>query len=170
MEQKLRNLELECNSQEQKKEAARNALQDLVRRLSISLAVDCCEGVHMNPDTLILKASEIVQEATRLKSRANNMGDTLSSVELELRGVKEALERTLGDKEALQRQSANQMIELERLRHEKEDLEMHYRVAERELHDLREKLADSTRSLGTASGSIAQQESTICNLRGKIYK
>lgn len=73
----------------------------------------------------------------------------------------------MSDKDSLQRQSASQMIELERLRHEKEDLEMHQRVAERDIHDLREKLADSTRSLGNASGNIAQQESTICNIRGK---
>lgn len=58
---KLRNLEIECSSQEQKKEAARNALSDLVRRLSIALGVDCCEGVHMSPDTVICKATEIVQ-------------------------------------------------------------------------------------------------------------
>lgn len=61
LEMKLRNLEIECNSQEQKKDAARNALSDLVRRLSIALGVDCCEGVHMSPESLILKASEIVQ-------------------------------------------------------------------------------------------------------------
>lgn len=46
---------------------------------------------------------------------------------------------------------------------------MHNRVMERELNELREKLACSTRSLGSATGNIAQQEGTICQLRGLIY-
>lgn len=61
LEVKLRNMELECNSEVQKKEAARNALHDLVRRLAVVLGVDCCDAAHLTPDSLILKATEIVQ-------------------------------------------------------------------------------------------------------------
>lgn len=43
---------------------------------------------------------------------------------------------------------------------------MQHRVTERELHELKEKLSISNRSLGSASGNIAQQESIICQLRG----
>lgn len=74
----------------------------------------------------------------------------------------------MSDKECLQRQSAAQLLELDRLRQDKENLEMHNRVMERELNELREKLSCSTRSLGSASGNIAQQESTICQLRGNF--
>lgn len=72
------------------------------------------------------------------------------------------------DKECLQRQSAAQILEIDRLRQEKESLEMQYRVTERELNELKEKLALSSRSLGSATGNIAQQEAMICQLRGKI--
>lgn len=65
LELKLRNLELECSSEEQKKEAARNMLQDLVRRISIALGVDCCDPSHLSPETLVLKATEIVQVGNR---------------------------------------------------------------------------------------------------------
>lgn len=72
------------------------------------------------------------------------------------------------DKECLQRQAAAQILEIDRLRQEKESLEMQFRVTERELNELKEKLSFSNRSLGTATGNIAQQESLICQLRGKL--
>lgn len=74
----------------------------------------------------------------------------------------------MSDKECLQRQSASQIMELDRLRQEKETLEMQQRVTERELSEIKEKLASCNRSLGSASGNIAQQESTICQLRGEF--
>lgn len=61
-----------------------------------------------------------------------------------------------------------QMLEIDRLRQEKEAIEMQHRVTERELVELKEKLAASNRSLGSASGNIAQQESLICQLRGNF--
>lgn len=73
----------------------------------------------------------------------------------------------MADKECLQRQSATQILEIDRLRQEKESLEMQHRVTERELSELKEKLALSSRSLGSATGNIAQQEAMICQLRGK---
>lgn len=49
---------------------------------------------------------------------------------------------------------------------EKECLEMQYRVAERELNDLRDKLVNANRSITSASGNISSQEALICQLRG----
>lgn len=72
------------------------------------------------------------------------------------------------DKDCLQRQSAAQILEIDRLRQEKESIEMQHRVTERELNELKEKLALSNRSLGSASGNIAQQEAMICQIRGKL--
>lgn len=107
------------------------------------------------------------QETSRLRNRTSDVKDALASLELELRTCRESLERAVSDKECLQRQSAAQLLELDRLRQEKESLEMHQRVMERELSETKEKLAASNRSLGSASGNIAQQEATICQLRGK---
>lgn len=98
------------------------------------------------------------------------MNDTIASVEMELRGCREALERAQVDKENLQRQCAAHLTEVERLRQEKECLEMQQRVMERELTELRDKLSAATRSLGTASTNIAQHETTICQLRGNLFK
>lgn len=97
------------------------------------------------------------------------MSENLSGIELELRNCKENLDNSVSDKECLQRQSASQLLDLDRLRQDKENLEMHNRVMERELNELREKLTCSTRSLGNASGNIAQQEATICQLRGNVF-
>jgi len=50
---------------------------------------------------------------------------------------------------------------------EKECLEMQYRVAEKDMNDLRDKLVNANRSLTSATGNISNQEALICQLRGK---
>lgn len=169
LEKKIRCLEQDLTSEEQKKEAARCSFQELVRRLALALGSDCCDSSHMSAESLVHKASELVQETTRLKTRTSNVADSLVEVEHELRSCRETLDRALADKECLQRQSASQILELDRLRQDKEALEMQQRVSEREIGELRDKLACSNRSLGSASGNIAQQESQICQLRGPYF-
>lgn len=91
-------------------------------------------------------------------------------MEVELKSCRENLERVAIEKECLQRQSATQLLENDRLRQEKESLEMHHRVKEREVVELREKLVISNKSVTHASNNIAQQESTICQMTGnKMY-
>uniref|UniRef100_V5FY46 Coiled-coil domain-containing protein n=1 Tax=Anoplophora glabripennis TaxID=217634 RepID=V5FY46_ANOGL len=165
LESKVRNLELDLHAEEQKKEAARLQFQDFVRRLSVALGSDLLDYPHISPESLVHKASELVQETSRLRNKASSIHDTLGTVEIDLRTCKENLDRSMADKECLQRQSATQILEIDRLRQEKESLEMQHRVTERELSELKEKLAMSSRSLGSATGNIAQQEAMICQLR-----
>ncbi|XP_049825664.1 coiled-coil domain-containing protein 170 [Aethina tumida] len=168
LEVKVRNLELDLNAQEQKKESARLQLQDFVRRLSVALGSDIIDTSHVSPETLVHKATELVQETSRLRNRTHNISDTLGTTEMELRSCRENLDRAMADKECLQRQSAAQILEIDRLRQEKDSVEMQHRVMERELNEIKEKLAVSNRSLGSASGNIAQQESTICQIREEL--
>jgi predicted nucleic acid-binding Zn-ribbon protein len=74
----------------------------------------------------------------------------------------------VADRDSLQRQAASHLLELDRLRQEKESLEMQQRVAERDLMDLRDKLSIANRSLTTATDNIASQETSICQLRGML--
>ncbi|CAH0560001.1 unnamed protein product [Brassicogethes aeneus] len=108
------------------------------------------------------------QETSRLRNRTHNINDTLGTTEMELRSCRETLDRAIQDKDCLQRQSAAQLLEIDRLRQEKDSIEMQHRVMERELNELREKLAVSNRTLGSASGNIAQQESMICQIREEL--
>ncbi|KAK4886864.1 hypothetical protein RN001_003135 [Aquatica leii] len=155
LEKKLRTLEIELNSEEQKKEAARNAFQDLVRRLSVALGGDIAEA-HLSTEALVHKASELVQETSRLRNRANNIQDTLATSELDVRTLRDSLDRSA------------QILEIDRLRQEKESIEMQCRVAERENIDFRDKLSSTTRNLGSASSNIAQLEATVCQLRDDL--
>lgn len=61
LDKKIRNLEMDLTTEEQKKETARNAFQDLVRRLSVALGTEPCESAHMSTEALVHKASELVQ-------------------------------------------------------------------------------------------------------------
>lgn len=61
LEKKVRNLELELQSEDQKKDAARMQFQDLVRKLSVALGFDLVESSHLSPESIVLKASELVQ-------------------------------------------------------------------------------------------------------------
>lgn len=44
---------------------------------------------------------------------------------------------------------------------------MQCRVAEKDMNDLRDKLVNANRSLTSATGNISNQETLICQLRGK---
>nr|CAI5855774.1 unnamed protein product [Callosobruchus analis] len=168
LEARVRNLEMDLSAEEQKKESARLQLQDFVRRLSIALGADISDYSHVSPETLVHKATELVQETSRLKSKAHNLDDTLRTLEMDLRTCRENLERTIADRESLQRQTASQILEIDRLRQEKESLEMQQRVTERELNEMKEKLSIANRTLGSATGNISQQESMICQLRDEL--
>lgn len=167
-EKKYRSLELECSNEEQQKENARCQFHDLVRRLSVALETDFCDTGHTHsPETLIIKASELVQEITRLKNKCINTVENLSGTEQELRSCRDALERANADKESLQRQLSSQLLELERVRQEKESLSVGHRLLDRELHDAREKLSHCSKNLNLVTDNVNQNESIILQLKGR---
>ncbi|XP_060803910.1 coiled-coil domain-containing protein 170-like [Amyelois transitella] len=166
LEKKLRSLELECHNEEQQKENARCQFHDLVRRLSAALEFDFCDTTHSHsPETLIIKAAELVQEITRLKNKCMNTTDNLSTVEQDLRSCRDALERANSDKEMLQRQLSSQLLDIERLKQEKESLSVSNRVLERELHEAREKLSHCSKNLNVVTDNVNQNESIIIQLK-----
>lgn len=119
-------------------------------------------------DVVLSKASEMHQELNRLRRKNISASENLTSIEVELRNCREQLERALADKENLQRQAAGHILEIDKLKQEKEHLEMQQRVMERELSELRDKLMATNRSLGVASSNIASQEATIFTLRNDL--
>jgi chromosome segregation ATPase len=170
LEKKLRSLELECHSEEQQKENARCQFHDLVRRLSAALESDFCDSSHTHsPESLIIKAAELVQETTRLKNRCMNTTENLSTVEQDYRSCRDALDRANADKDMLQRQLSSQILENERLKQEKESFSVQNRVVERELHEAREKLSHCSKNLSVVTDNVNQNESIILQLKGKSH-
>ncbi|XP_076239449.1 coiled-coil domain-containing protein 170 [Calliopsis andreniformis] len=167
-EKKIRQLEQTISEEIQQKERARLNLQDFARKLAHALNIEYCETVHPSTEIVVHKTEELVQEANRLRSRSSNVEAQLASVEADFRNCRDALDRTVADKEQLQRQVSSQLIDLDRLRQDKECLEMQYRVAERELNDLRDKLVNANRSITNANGNISNQEALICQLRDDL--
>ncbi|KAF9418719.1 hypothetical protein HW555_004547 [Spodoptera exigua] len=166
LEKKLRSLELECHSEEQQKENARCQFHDLVRRMSAALESDFCDTAHTHsPESLIIKAAELVQEITRLKNKCLNTTENLSTVEQDLRSCRDALERSNTDKDILQRQLSAQLLDIERLKQEKESLCVQNRVIERELHEAREKLSHCSKNLNVVTDNVNQNESIIIQLK-----
>ncbi|CAH1646648.1 unnamed protein product [Spodoptera littoralis] len=166
MEKKLRSLELECHSEEQQKENARCQFHDLIRRMSAALESDFCDTAHTHsPESLIIKAAELVQEITRLKNKCMNTTENLSTVEQDLRSCRDALERSNTDKDILQRQLSAQLLDIERLKQEKESLCVQNRVIERELHEAREKLSHCSKNLNVVTDNVNQNESIIIQLK-----
>ncbi|KAM3964083.1 LOW QUALITY PROTEIN: coiled-coil domain-containing protein 170 [Aphomia sociella] len=166
LEKKLRTLELECHNEEQHKENARCQFHDLVRRLSAALDFDFCDTAHTHsPETLIIKAAELVQEITRLKNKCMNTTENLSTVEQDLRSCRDALERASADKDMLQRQLSSQILDIERLKQEKESLAVQNRVIERELLEARDKLSHCSKNLNVVTDNVNQNESIIVQLK-----
>ncbi|XP_046388712.1 coiled-coil domain-containing protein 170 [Ischnura elegans] len=168
LEQKVRTLEIECSSEGKMKETSRRAMQDFVHRLSNALGSEILDSSVSSPESLVHRASELVQETARLRVRSGGLSESLSGVEIELRGCRESLDRALADRENIQRQAASHLMEIDRLRQEKESLELRCKVLERESNDLREQLASATRSLGNTSGDLAKREAAICQLRDEV--
>ncbi|XP_052756140.1 coiled-coil domain-containing protein 170 isoform X1 [Galleria mellonella] len=166
LEKKLRALELECHNEEQQKENARCQFHDLVRRLSAALDFDFCDTTHTHsPETLIIKAAELVQEITRLKNKCMNTTENLSTVEQDLRSCRDALERANADKDMLQRQVSSHILDIERLKQEKESLTVQNRVIERELLEARDKLSHCSKNLSVVTDNVNQNESIIVQLK-----
>ncbi|XP_075974856.1 coiled-coil domain-containing protein 170-like isoform X2 [Anticarsia gemmatalis] len=166
LEKKLRSLELECHNEEQQKENARCQFHDLVRRMSAALESDFCDTAHTHsPESLIIKAAELVQEITRLKNKCSNTTENLTSVEQELRSCRDALDRSNADKDMLQRQLSSQLLDLDRFKQERESLTVQNRVLERELHEAREKLAHCAKNLNVVTDNVNQNESIIIQLK-----
>ncbi|KAL0880898.1 hypothetical protein ABMA27_002070 [Loxostege sticticalis] len=166
MEKKLRSLELECHNEEQQKENARCQFHDLVRRMSAALDADFCDTTHTHsPESLIIKAAELVQEISRLKNKCLNTTENLTSVEQDFRSCRDALERANADKDMLQRQLSSQILETERLKQEKESLSVQNRVIERELHEAREKLSHCSKNLNVVTDNVNQNEAIIVQLK-----
>lgn len=133
---RIRTLEMECHTEEQAKITARNAMGDFVRRLSNALGVLEPSESHPSQECLVHRAADLVQEASRLRSRYGKknstardpirfhfsnfrsctMSENLNSLEIELNGCREALERAVADRDNFQRQAASHLIELDKLR------------------------------------------------------
>lgn len=52
---------MDLSAEEQKKDCARHQFQDFVRRLSVALGTDLSDYAHISPETLVHKATELVQ-------------------------------------------------------------------------------------------------------------
>ncbi|XP_076655762.1 coiled-coil domain-containing protein 170 isoform X2 [Halictus rubicundus] len=167
-EKKVRQLEQNISEEIQQKERARLSLQDFARQLAHALNVEFCETMHPSPEIVIHKAEELVQEANRLRAKTANTEAQLTTIQADFRSCRDALDRAVADKEQLQRQVSSYLIDLDRLKQDKECLEMQHRVAERELNDLRDKLVNANRSITSATGNISSQEALICQLRDEL--
>ncbi|XP_072393858.1 coiled-coil domain-containing protein 170 [Diabrotica undecimpunctata] len=168
LETKIRKLEFDLNAEEQKKESLKLQIQDFVRRLSVALGADLLDFAYINSESLFHKAAELIQETARLRNKICSIQDTLGSVELDLKNCRENLERSLLEKESLHRQCTAQVMEIDRLKQEKQTVEMQHRVLEREFVDVKNELAASSRSLDKATGTIGQHESMICQMRDDL--
>ncbi|CAI6343519.1 unnamed protein product [Macrosiphum euphorbiae] len=169
LERRIDLLELNCTKAENARDSARRSMSEFVSRTSMALGYESLNSDSPAAvDVVLSKASEMHQELNRLRRKNISACENVTSIEIELRNCREQLERALADKENLQRQAAGHILEIDKLKQEKEHLEMQQRVMERDLSELRDKLMATNRSLGIASNSIASQEATISTLRNDL--
>ncbi|XP_022165314.1 coiled-coil domain-containing protein 170 isoform X3 [Myzus persicae] len=169
LERRIDLLELNCTKAENARDSARRSMSEFVSRASMALGYESLNSDSPAAvDVVLSKASEMHQELNRLRRKNISATENVTSIEIELRNCREQLERALADKENLQRQAAGHILEIDKLKQEKEHLEMQQRVMERDLSELRDKLMATNRSLGIASNNIASQEATISTLRNDL--
>ncbi|XP_073990319.1 coiled-coil domain-containing protein 170 isoform X2 [Rhodnius prolixus] len=161
LERKVSTLELELNTEEKNKLAVQNTLSDLVRQLESTLG-----GIDVSSKSGGF--SHLIQETSRLRNKCDNLESNLTRVEEELRSCRAALSRATADRDTLQSQAASHLLEIDRLKQEREKLTVQQHMFERDLTDLREKLANATRSINAATGDMQVQDVTIRTLRDEL--
>ncbi|KAK9305029.1 hypothetical protein QLX08_003731 [Tetragonisca angustula] len=169
-EKKIRQLEQTVSEEVESRERARSSFQEFARKLANALSVEYRETVHPSPEIVVHKVEELVQEASRVRTKNTNVEAQLTTVEVDFRSCRDALDRVVAEKEQLQRQVSSQLVDLDRLRQDKECVEMRYRVADRELNELRDKLLNANRSISSATGNISNQEALIGQLREDLMQ
>ncbi|KAF6210174.1 hypothetical protein GE061_013276 [Apolygus lucorum] len=156
---KISTLELELNNEEKNKLIVQKNMNELVRQLENTLGLESSStGCH----------THVVQETSRLRGRCDNLETCLSRVEDELRNCRNALSRATADRDTLQNQTANHLVEIDRLKQEREKLIVQQHMYERDLVDLREKLSSAQRSLNVTTGDMQVQDATIRGLRDDL--
>lgn len=130
---KIQHLENHLSNEETQKEQARNQLNELVKRLSISFGMEACDNAHLTTDCILNRAEELMTELQRTKAKVNSTCDTLSSCENELLNLK-----SLANIEK-QRLTA----QLESASNREHDLESRCRQYERDLQMQRDRLSES---------------------------
>ncbi|ALC39565.1 CG43338 [Drosophila busckii] len=85
---KLQHLEGQLASEESHKEQSKAQFHELLRRLSVALGLEVCEGNHATPECVVSRAEELQLELQRAKAKVASTCDTLSSCENELLNLK----------------------------------------------------------------------------------
>lgn len=140
------------------KTAFRCQLQDLVRRLCLCLGIDPCESNQLTPETVVAKATDIVAEVQRLRTKLGTTCETLHGCEAELLNTRTT---ACSDKQRLQAQ-------VETLQALSQDLETRCRQAERDLQITRDRLAECDVSGNKLREELRGFESRCCRLQNNL--
>lgn len=136
----------------------RDQLQDLIRRLCVCLSIDVCEAKSLSPEAVVAKASEIVAELQRMRTKLTSSVDSLHNCEAELLATRTG---ACNDKQRLQHQ-------IESLQSHVQDLETRCRQAERDLQLTRDRLAECETGGDKLREELRGFESRCCRLQNTI--
>ncbi|KAG4068837.1 hypothetical protein HA402_004985 [Bradysia odoriphaga] len=153
-----RRLEGDLATEETHREQARCQLQDLVRRLCLCLGIDPCESNHLTPETVVAKATDVVAEVQRLRTKLGTTSETLHGCEAELLNTRTT---ACSDKQRLQAQ-------VEALQALSQDLENRSRQAERDLQITRDRLTECDVSGNKLREELRGFESRCCRLQNNL--
>ncbi|XP_014254517.1 coiled-coil domain-containing protein 170 isoform X3 [Cimex lectularius] len=157
LERKISTLEIELNNEEKSKLHVQKNLGDLVHQLEATLGTNSAGN-----------SSHVVQETSRLRNKCDSLENCLTRVEEELRTCRNALSRATADRDTLQNQAATHLAEIDRLKQEREKLQIQQHMYERDLAELREKLNNAQRTISVTTGDIQVQDATIRGLRDDL--
>lgn len=129
----LKKAEMDLNNEEGQKECIKKDFHEFLRKLSITLGMDVCDGGHLSPDCVLSKTSETVSELQRLRTKISSTCDTLTSCENELLNLK-SISNSEKQRLCAQIESANSHVH---------ELEARCRNFEREIQVSRDRLTES---------------------------
>lgn len=129
-----------------------------MRRLSLCFGIDGCETSHLTPEAVVARATEIVAELQRIRTKISATCESLHTCEAELLNTRTT---ACADKQRLQGQ-------IETLQSMNQDLESRIRQSERDLQITRDRLSECEVNGNKLKEELRGFELRCCRLQNTL--
>lgn len=140
--------------------------------VSLIQGIFCAEDLgsfdSTEPDFLIPKIKDMIQENALLRGKLTTMKEYLSSAELENKASRETIMRLVSETEREHKSASRYTLEMDTLRLDRDNAVAHHRDLERENQLLQERLESSQRSLAAGKKELDDRHGHYGNMDREI--
>ncbi|KAL3873318.1 hypothetical protein ACJMK2_036450 [Sinanodonta woodiana] len=164
LESRLRKQLEERESAEARVQSFEKKYHNLVTNFSSVLRLEEITGALPQPEDIMRKLTDLVQENAMLKGRVVTLNEALNSTELETKASRETIMRLVSEVGKEQKVATHYTAELDALRMERDDAMASRRDFEIEVRLLKERLEATQRALEAARNEMELRDTRLSTL------